>query len=92
MFQVLLTTSHHFFGTPNRNNPDHFLLLKLFDCRFGKVEVICEGYDCPEDEFTLAGSCGLEYTLDLTREGKQQNQYSGGGGWFSNNHKSSYSC
>ena len=47
--------------------------------RFGKVEVVCEGYDYAEDDFILAGSCGLEYTLELTKEGKQ----SGGGGWSS---------
>jgi len=53
--------------------------------RFGRVEVICEGYDYADDDFILAGSCGLEYTLELTKEGKQQNSYSnsqGGGGWF----------
>merc|ERR1711963_837321 len=61
--------------------------------RFGKVEVICEGYDYAEDDYILAGSCGLEYTLELTREGKQQNSYSGsgGGGWFSNQKSNSYS-
>merc|ERR1712211_153204 len=34
-----------------------------------------------------------EYTLELTREGKQQNSYSGGGGggWFSNQKSNSYS-
>jgi len=47
--------------------------------RFGDLEVVCEGYDYPEDEFILAGSCGLEYTLELTREGRQQDSYSGGG-------------
>ena len=50
--------------------------------RFGKVEVVCEGYDYPEDDFILAGSCGLEYTLELTREGRQQHNR-GGGSWFS---------
>lgn len=50
--------------------------------RFGKVEVVCEGYDYPEDDFILAGSCGLEYTLEMTREGKQRSNH-GGGGWFS---------
>ena len=29
--------------------------------KFGKMEVICEGYDYPEDESILRGSCGLEY-------------------------------
>ena len=50
--------------------------------RFGRVEVVCEGYDYAEDDFILAGSCGLEYTLELTKEGKQQGG-GGGGGWFS---------
>lgn len=31
---------------------------------FNHVEVICEGYDYPEDDYILLGSCGLEFTLD----------------------------
>lgn len=31
---------------------------------FNHVEVICEGYDYPEDDYILVGSCGLEFTLD----------------------------
>jgi len=51
--------------------------------RFGSVEVICEGYDYPDDPYILKGSCGLEYTLELTKEGQQRNnQGSSGGGWF----------
>ncbi|KAK3089759.1 hypothetical protein FSP39_006272 [Pinctada imbricata] len=42
--------------------------------RFGNIEVICEGYDYPDDQYILRGSCGLEYTLDLTKEGYQQQQ------------------
>jgi hypothetical protein len=42
--------------------------------RFGKIEVTCEGYDYPEDKYILAGSCGLEYTIDLTKGGAQQKQ------------------
>lgn len=34
--------------------------------RFNHVEVICEGYDYPEDDYILLGSCGLEFTLDYT--------------------------
>ena len=34
------------------------------DVTFNHVEVICEGYDYPEDEYILVGSCGLEFTLD----------------------------
>ncbi|MCJ8749310.1 hypothetical protein PDJAM_G00174870 [Pangasius djambal] len=39
--------------------------------RFGKVEVSCEGYSSPDDPYILSGSCGLEYTLELTAEGRQ---------------------
>ena len=31
--------------------------------RFGKVEVTCEGFEKPGDEFVLAGSCAVEYEL-----------------------------
>lgn len=31
---------------------------------FNHVEVICEGYDYPEDDYILLGSCGLEFSLD----------------------------
>ena len=48
--------------------------------RFGQVEVVCEGYDYPDDPYILAGSCGLEYTLELTKEGREKRS-SGGGGW-----------
>ena len=37
--------------------------------RFGNIEVLCEGYDYPDDSYILKGSCGLEYTLDYTKEG-----------------------
>ncbi|KAM9449949.1 store-operated calcium entry-associated regulatory factor [Clarias gariepinus] len=40
--------------------------------RFGKVEVSCEGYNSPDDPYILKGSCGLEYTLELTAEGRQK--------------------
>jgi len=40
--------------------------------RFGKISVSCEGYDYPDDPYVLAGSCGLEYTIDLTNGGKEQ--------------------
>jgi hypothetical protein len=32
--------------------------------RFNKIEVTCEGYDYPEDDYVLAGSCALEYSID----------------------------
>lgn len=41
--------------------------------RFGDyVNVICEGYRYPGDQYVLEGSCGLEYALELTEKGKQQ--------------------
>ena len=40
--------------------------------RFGNVEVICEGYDYPDDPYILKGSCGLEYTLEYTKVGKKK--------------------
>ncbi|XP_033103550.1 store-operated calcium entry-associated regulatory factor-like [Anneissia japonica] len=59
--------------------------------RFGKIEVICEGYDHPDDEYILRGSCGLEYTIDLTKEGHQkqnhQHNYYGGGNSYGGGHK-----
>ncbi|XP_078657592.1 store-operated calcium entry-associated regulatory factor-like [Branchiostoma floridae x Branchiostoma belcheri] len=48
--------------------------------RFGYVEVSCEGYDYPDDPYILRGSCGLEYTLDFTKEGYEK-QNSGGAGY-----------
>lgn len=47
--------------------------------RFGAVEVSCEGYDYSDDPYVLKGSCGLEYTLEYTKEGLQQQQQRGGG-------------
>lgn len=26
---------------------------------FGEIEVVCEGYDYPDDPYILAGSCGV---------------------------------
>lgn len=46
--------------------------------RFGRIEVSCEGYNHPSDQYVLTGSCGLEYTLELTEEGRKRSQ---GGGW-----------
>lgn len=37
--------------------------------RFGEISVTCEGYDYPDDPYILKGSCGLEYSIDLTKEG-----------------------
>ncbi|CAG11163.1 unnamed protein product [Tetraodon nigroviridis] len=40
--------------------------------RFGFIEVSCEGYDHPSDAYILKGSCGLEYNLELTEEGRRK--------------------
>ncbi|XP_072239767.1 store-operated calcium entry-associated regulatory factor [Leuresthes tenuis] len=42
--------------------------------RFGHIEVSCEGYSHPADDYILKGSCGLEYTLELTGEGQRRTQ------------------
>jgi len=60
--------------------------------RFGSVEVVCEGYDYAEDDYILAGSCGLEYTLELTKEGRQEQKRGGSSnGWNNYNSYSSNS-
>ncbi|XP_042341060.1 store-operated calcium entry-associated regulatory factor [Plectropomus leopardus] len=46
--------------------------------RFGRIEVSCEGYSHPADAHILKGSCGLEYTLELTAEGRRSTQGSWG--------------
>ncbi|XP_068178788.1 store-operated calcium entry-associated regulatory factor [Antennarius striatus] len=46
--------------------------------RFGIIEVSCEGYGHPADAYILKGSCGLEYTLELTEEGQRRTQGSWG--------------
>ncbi|KAJ6653592.1 hypothetical protein lerEdw1_009026 [Lerista edwardsae] len=53
--------------------------------RFGRIEVSCEGYDYPDDPYILQGSCGLQYTLELTKGGQQKSSY------FSSNYHSSTS-
>jgi len=63
--------------------------------KFGKIQVSCEGYDYPDDPYILAGSCGLEYTIDRTgvnpsRDSKKSNNGNSGystNGW---NHGKSY--
>ncbi|XP_066473982.1 store-operated calcium entry-associated regulatory factor [Tiliqua scincoides] len=45
--------------------------------RFGKIEVSCEGYDYPDDPYILKGSCGLQYTLELTKGGQQKTNFFG---------------
>ncbi|KAJ3582735.1 hypothetical protein NHX12_000308, partial [Muraenolepis orangiensis] len=70
--------------------------------QFGRIEVSCEGYSHPEDAFVLKGSCGLEYTLELTEEGRARrrsssfshhgsSKQSGGFGEFASNFFSAFS-
>jgi hypothetical protein len=40
--------------------------------KLGSTEVVCEGYESPEDPFVLKGSCGVEYRLILTEEGERR--------------------
>ncbi|ELR03454.1 hypothetical protein GMDG_06187 [Pseudogymnoascus destructans 20631-21] len=39
--------------------------------KLGSTDVICEGYDSPEDPRVLKGSCGVEYRLLLTKRGEE---------------------
>jgi len=45
------------------------------DYKFGRIDVSCEGYDYPDDEYILAGSCGLQYELDYTAHGLKTGTY-----------------
>jgi len=40
------------------------------DYRFGKTDISCEGFRDRHDPYVLKGSCGLEYTLEYTDQGK----------------------
>ncbi|XP_025110982.1 store-operated calcium entry-associated regulatory factor-like isoform X3 [Pomacea canaliculata] len=46
------------------------------DYKFGKLDVLCEGYDYPFDPYVLKGSCGLEYEIDFTKEGEMHRKQS----------------
>ncbi|OMP89153.1 Store-operated calcium entry-associated regulatory factor [Diplodia seriata] len=40
--------------------------------KLGSTDVICEGYDSPDDPYILKGSCGVEYRLMLTSQGLEK--------------------
>ncbi|KAL1628565.1 hypothetical protein SLS56_005797 [Neofusicoccum ribis] len=40
--------------------------------KLGSTDVICEGYDSPDDPYILKGSCGAEYRLVLTSKGLEK--------------------
>jgi hypothetical protein len=44
--------------------------------KLGHVEVVCEGYDHPGDQYILVGSCGLEYTLEYTGSAHNNRRHS----------------
>jgi hypothetical protein len=50
--------------TCTANLPEEFKL--------GATDVICEGYDSPQDSYILKGSCGVEYRLILTGKGEEK--------------------
>ncbi|KAF2639049.1 DUF1183-domain-containing protein [Massarina eburnea CBS 473.64] len=49
--------------------------------KLGSTDVICEGYDYPDDPYILKGSCGVEYRLVLTDRGHEKYGKKKGG-WF----------
>ena len=46
----------------------------------GDYVVTCEGYSSPSDAYILDGSCGIEYTLELTANGLKRG-HGRGGAW-----------
>ncbi|KAJ4324139.1 hypothetical protein N0V94_001495 [Neodidymelliopsis sp. IMI 364377] len=61
--------------------PDEFKL--------GSTDVICEGYDYPDDPYILKGSCGVEYRLVLTDKGHEKYGKGNGGHWWGGDDESS---
>ncbi|KAF4551015.1 Hypothetical protein D9617_15g043690 [Elsinoe fawcettii] len=59
--------------TCEANLPEEFKL--------GSTEVVCEGYDSPDDPYVLKGSCGLEYRLQLTEHGEAVYGYTSENTW-----------
>ncbi|KAL6805007.1 hypothetical protein GGI42DRAFT_308277 [Trichoderma sp. SZMC 28013] len=53
--------------------------------KLGSTDVICEGYASSDDPYVLKGSCGVEYRLILTGNGKKQypDVANPNGRWFS---------
>eukprot|EP00056_Hartaetosiga_gracilis_P000148 m.36339 g.36339 ORF g.36339 m.36339 type:complete len:318 (+) comp10084_c0_seq6:75-1028(+) len=51
------------------------------DVKLGRTDVICEGYEYPDDPYILRGSCGVEYELDTTgqRSSSSHHSYDHGG-------------
>uniref|UniRef100_UPI00398F00FE store-operated calcium entry-associated regulatory factor isoform X2 n=1 Tax=Pristiophorus japonicus TaxID=55135 RepID=UPI00398F00FE len=53
--------------------------------QFGAITVSCEGYNYPEDPYILRGSCGLEYVIELTKEGLRRKKANSGFAYSSDN-------
>ena len=53
------------------------------NCVLHSIPAPEKGYDYPDDAYITKGSCGLEYTLEYTQEGRSKKKSTGGGGgWF----------
>ncbi|KAF2206345.1 hypothetical protein CERZMDRAFT_103467 [Cercospora zeae-maydis SCOH1-5] len=57
--------------------------------KLGGTDVICEGYDSPDDPYVLKGSCAVEYRLVLTKEGEEKYGLPGNG-WFGGSQRDKY--
>lgn len=53
--------------------------------KLGSTNVVCEGYDSPDDDYILKGSCALEYRLLLTDLGHDKLNAQAGKSAFSSN-------
>ncbi|KAG7007978.1 hypothetical protein G7Y79_00007g021030 [Physcia stellaris] len=49
------------------------------EIKLGATDVICEGFEGPDDPYVLKGSCGVEYRLLLTEKGEERYGRRGGG-------------
>jgi len=58
--------------------------------RFGTTTVSCEGYSQPDDPYILKGSCGLEYSLEFTEQGRQNKAQYHGYSNYNNNYNTPY--
>ncbi|KAH7087544.1 hypothetical protein FB567DRAFT_525199 [Paraphoma chrysanthemicola] len=56
--------------------------------KLGSTDVICEGYDHPDDPYILKGSCGVEYRLILTDKGHEKYGKGRDGGWWGDDDES----
>ena len=57
--------------------------------KLGSTQVICEGYDHPDDPYILKGSCGVEYRLILTDKGREKFG-KGKAGWDQDDEETGY--